>query len=152
MLPYRFTQAGSLEVLLITTRRSKRWIVPKGDPIKGLNPARSAAREAFEEAGVRGSVADKPFGSFRFHKTLEGAPSLLCHVRIYPLLVKEQMRDWPEAQQRDLCWFEPAEAQKAVNDRGLQELIARFAEKIEAKATRSRKSAVATASAPAGSP
>ncbi|ACK49201.1 NUDIX hydrolase [Methylocella silvestris BL2] len=149
-LPYRFTHAGALEILLITTRRSRRWIVPKGDPIKGLNPAKSAAREAFEEAGVRGAVADKPFGSFRFHKTLEGAPNLLCQVRIYPLLVKEQMHDWPEAHQRDLRWFEPAEAQNVVNDKGLQELIGRFAEKMEAKAARVRKSAAATAAAPAG--
>ena len=53
-LPYRFTHDAELEILLLTTRQSKRWIIPKGWPIKGLRPAKSAAREAFEEAGVRG--------------------------------------------------------------------------------------------------
>jgi ADP-ribose pyrophosphatase YjhB (NUDIX family) len=55
-LPYRFTPDAALEILLVTTRRSKRWIIPKGWPIKGLRPAKSAAREAFEEAGVRGKI------------------------------------------------------------------------------------------------
>jgi ADP-ribose pyrophosphatase YjhB (NUDIX family) len=58
-LPYRFTQTAALEILLVTTRQSRRWVIPKGWPIKGLRPAKSAAREAFEEAGVRGKVSAK---------------------------------------------------------------------------------------------
>lgn len=56
VLPYRFTDIGSLEMLLVTTRETKRWIIPKGWPIKGLKPPKSAAREAYEEAGIRGTV------------------------------------------------------------------------------------------------
>ena len=67
-LPYRFTHDGVLEILLLTTRRSGRWIIPKGWPIKGLRPAKSAAREAFEEAGVRGQVRAKSIGLFAYDK------------------------------------------------------------------------------------
>jgi 8-oxo-dGTP pyrophosphatase MutT (NUDIX family) len=63
VLPYRFTETNSLEVLLVTTRQTRRWIVPKGWPIKGLKPPRSAAREAYEEAGIRGTVGAKAIGS-----------------------------------------------------------------------------------------
>ena len=58
-LPYRVTKAGALEILLVTTRQTRRWIIPKGWPIKGLKPANSAAREAFEEAGVSGGFCVK---------------------------------------------------------------------------------------------
>jgi ADP-ribose pyrophosphatase YjhB (NUDIX family) len=70
-LPYRFTPDAALEILLVTTRQSKQWIIPKGWPIKGLRPAKSAAREAFEEAGVRGRVGGKSIGLFRYDKMLD---------------------------------------------------------------------------------
>jgi 8-oxo-dGTP pyrophosphatase MutT (NUDIX family) len=78
-----------LEILLLTTRRSKRWIIPKGWPIKGLRPAKSAAREAFEEAGVRGRVGAKSIGLFAYDKILdENGIQVSCEVRVFPLLVK----------------------------------------------------------------
>ena len=67
-LPYRFTAEAAMEILLVTTRQSRRWIIPKGWPIKGLKPAKSAAREAFEEAGVRGHVGAKSIGLFTYEK------------------------------------------------------------------------------------
>src|ERR1700733_14836288 len=67
-LPYRFTQMAALEILIVTTRQSRRWIVPKGWPIKRLTPSKSAAREAFEEAGVRGKIGARPIGHFRYRK------------------------------------------------------------------------------------
>ncbi len=70
-LPYRFTPAAALEILLVTTRTSRRWIIPKGWPIKGLRPAKSAAREAFEEAGVRGKVGTKSVGVFTYNELLD---------------------------------------------------------------------------------
>ena len=145
-LPYRFGKDGELEILLITTRRSKRWIIPKGAPIKGLKPSRSAAQEAFEEAGVRGSVSEKPFGDFRFRKTLEGAPSILCQGKVFPLEVKTQMRYWPEAQQRAVAWISPEEACARLNDDGLRLLVARFAAKTKPK--RPNKKARVAASPP----
>ena len=68
-LPYRFTPMAALEILIVTTRQSRRWIVPKGWPIKRLTPSKSAAREAFEEAGVRGKIGARAIGNFTYKKT-----------------------------------------------------------------------------------
>jgi ADP-ribose pyrophosphatase YjhB (NUDIX family) len=73
-LPLRFTRDAELEILLLTTRQSKRWIIPKGWPIKGLRPAKSAAREAFEEADVSGRVGAKSVGFFAYDKILDENP------------------------------------------------------------------------------
>src|SRR5271165_6868324 len=110
-LPYRFTPAAALEILIVTTRRSRRWIIPKGWPIKGLRPAKSAAREAFEEAGVRGKVGAKSVGVFNYDKLLvdNGVP-VNCEVKVFPLLVKRQSEAWPEFEQRLVQWVEPARA------------------------------------------
>jgi 8-oxo-dGTP pyrophosphatase MutT (NUDIX family) len=84
-LPYRFTPTAALEILLVTTRRSRRWIIPKGWPIKGLKPPKPAAREAFEEAGVRGKVAMKSVGVFNYDKLLaENGIPVNCGVRVFP--------------------------------------------------------------------
>lgn len=139
-LPYRLTKLGSLEVLLITTRRSKRWIIPKGDPIKGLKPAKAAAREALEEAGVEGAVFEKAIGTFRFRKMTDAGPGVLCQVQVFPLRVRSQLRDWPEAAQRKTRWFAPDEACDVMNDEGLCEIIKHFAAKMRSKAARGKKS------------
>ena len=69
-LPYRLDDDGSVEVLLVTSRETKRWIIPKGWPIKGLKPSKAAAREAYEEAGVRGRIAGRAFGHYVYEKLL----------------------------------------------------------------------------------
>jgi 8-oxo-dGTP pyrophosphatase MutT (NUDIX family) len=95
-LPYRFTHDAALEILLLTTRRSKSWIIPKGWPIKGLRPAKSAAREAFEEAGVRGRVGTKSIGLFAYDKIVdENGIRASCEVRVFPPLVRRQSETWP---------------------------------------------------------
>ena len=70
-LPYRVNGRARPEVMLVTSRRGRRWIIPKGWPIKGLKPPKSAAREAYEEAGVRGTIGSKSIGSFIYEKGLE---------------------------------------------------------------------------------
>ena len=86
-LPYRFSHDAALEILLVTTRQSRQWIIPKGWPIKGLRPAKSAAREAFEEAGVRGRVGAKSIGLFSYKKMLDGnGVGINCEVAVFPLL------------------------------------------------------------------
>ena len=97
-LPYRFTKSGAREILLVTTRQTKRWIIPKGWPIKGLKPAKSAAREAYEEAGVRGSVKTKAIGIFSYKKRSDDdGITIPCDVRVFPLLVKRKSQTWPES-------------------------------------------------------
>lgn len=102
VLPYRLNAASEVEVLLLTTRTRRRWIIPKGWPIKGLRPAKSAAREAFEEAGVRGTVGGNPIGRFSYHKQPdEDGCAVTCKVVVFPLAVKRQLKVWPEIGQRE---------------------------------------------------
>jgi 8-oxo-dGTP pyrophosphatase MutT (NUDIX family) len=82
VLPYRFSQ-DALEILLVTTRGTRRWIVPKGWPIKGLRPAKSAAREAFEEAGVTARIGAKPIGFFAYDKLRnEAGGTTMCEMKV----------------------------------------------------------------------
>ncbi len=128
-LPYRVTDA-TLEVLLVTTRRSQRWIIPKGWPIKGLKPPKSAAREAFEEAGVRGKVGGKAVGVFAYEKVLdESGVQATCEVKVYPLLVERQSATWPEFGQRITQWVEPGKAVAMIKEPDLKRLVAAFAKR-----------------------
>jgi|SRR5271166_6369734 len=131
-LPYRLTEAAALEVLLVTTRQSKRWIIPKGWPIKGLKPAKSAAREAFEEAGVRGRVGAKAIGVFGYDKLIdETGVTAVCQVKVFPLLVTSQSEAWPEVDQRMALWVEPGRAAALIEETELKKLVAGFAKKTE---------------------
>jgi 8-oxo-dGTP pyrophosphatase MutT (NUDIX family) len=137
-LPYRFTQAAALEILLLTTRRTKRWIIPKGWPIKGLRPAKSAAREAFEEAGVLGKVSAKSVGLFTYDKLLDEDGVLApCEVKVFPLFVSRQSEAWPESEQRIVQWVEPTKAASLVKEPGLKTLITAFAKRIAKAAAKS---------------
>ncbi|MFT8420506.1 MAG: NUDIX hydrolase [Gluconacetobacter sp.] len=133
-LPYRFDKDHGLEILLVTSRGRGRWIIPKGWPIKGVKPAKSAAREAYEEAGVRGSIEGKAIGRIRYDKILsDGASFVPCELVVYPLKVKRQLKRWPEAGQRELRWMSSVEAQELADDEGLRSLIRDFAPKADRK-------------------
>jgi 8-oxo-dGTP pyrophosphatase MutT (NUDIX family) len=137
VLPYRFTETNSLEVLLVTTRQTRRWIIPKGWPIKGLKPPKSAARESYEEAGIRGTVGAKSIGVFSYEKGIDAnGGTVPCEVRVFPMIVKRQLDTWPEAHEREARWFESAKALTAIKDKGLRQLIESFAEKKIAKKPR----------------
>ncbi len=123
-LPYRIDEGGQVEILLVTSRRSRRWIIPKGWPVKGLTPALSAAREAFEEAGVLGQVADREIGRFSYLKIFEKTQdSTDCEVIVFPLLVERQLEAWPEASQRELRWVSVQAASEMASDEGLKSVI-----------------------------
>jgi 8-oxo-dGTP pyrophosphatase MutT (NUDIX family) len=136
-LPYRFNQDAALEVLLVTTRGTRRWIIPKGWPIKGLRPAKSAAREAFKEAGVTGRISAKPVGLFTYDKLVdEAGAQTTCEVKVYPLLVKRQSEVWPESQQRTTQWVEPSRAIAMIKEPDLKKIVASFAKRAVAVASR----------------
>jgi 8-oxo-dGTP pyrophosphatase MutT (NUDIX family) len=136
-LPYRFGADAALEILLVTTRQTRRWIIPKGWPIKGLRPAKSAAREAFEEAGVRGKIGAKPVGIFTYEKSLdEAGVQATCEVRVFPLLVKRQSEGWPEFEQRMVRWVEPGKAASLIKEPDLKKLIAAFVKRAAAAANK----------------
>ncbi len=122
-----------LEILLVTSRQTRRWIIPKGWPIKGLKPPKSAAREAYEEAGIRGTMGGKSIGAFSYSKRLDDNAGIIpCEVRVFAMRVKRQLATWPEASERQTRWFEPAQAVAAVTDNGLRHVIEAFAKKIAA--------------------
>lgn len=119
-----------LEVLLITSRDTGRWVIPKGWPIKGLTPEASAAREAFEEAGVEGSYDPVSIGFYCYDKGLDaltGPPvSLPCIVAVYPLQVSALRDRFPESHQRRRKWFVPQKAAQKVAEPELQGLLQRL--------------------------
>jgi 8-oxo-dGTP pyrophosphatase MutT (NUDIX family) len=126
-LPYRFAKAVGLEILLVTSRRTRRWIIPKGWPIKGMKPAESAAREAYEEAGVRGTIARKAIGAFIYEKLLDDESGAVpCEVSVFPLRVKRQLKTWPEQNEREIRWFNPRDAGSLVEEDELRRLIDGF--------------------------
>ena|SRR5262249_53061767 len=125
-LPYRRNESAQMEVMLVTSRETRRWIIPKGWPHKGRAPHRSAAREAYEEAGVVGRVRRQPVGSFSYEKHLTTG-IVVCKVHVFALEVRRQSRTWPERQERELKWLSPGQAAKAVKEPMLAKIIRRLA-------------------------
>ena len=121
-LPWREGKGGR-EVLLVTSRDTGRWVAPKGWPMKNKAPHEAAAREAFEEAGVLGEVADAPLGTYSYLKAFKGELWFRCEVQVFPLQVRQERRRWPEADQRTRRWFSAADAAAAVDEPELQQLI-----------------------------
>ncbi len=125
-LPCRIAADGSRQIMLLTSRDTGRWVIPKGWPIAGLKPREVAVREAYEEAGLRGRLAGKkPVGVFHYAKQIDSDP-LLCEVRVYLLWVEEQHDDWPEKHERQTQWFGVPEAAGLVVEGGLAEIILRL--------------------------
>lgn len=125
VLPYRLDPR--LEVLLLTSRETRRWVIPKGWPMKGKKPHQSAAREALEEAGVTGKTGNKALGAYSYVKLLKNGQLAPCKVKVFPLQVRRQRETWPEQEQRDTRWFAPEEAADAVQEPELALIIRAFA-------------------------
>lgn len=117
---------GELQVLLVTSRRTRRWILPKGWPMDGHSPADAAAAEAAEEAGVSGKVDPHCAGIYSYTKDLDDEPNLPCVVAIYPLKVRKLADDWPEKAFRKRKWFSQKKAAGLVEEPELSALIRRF--------------------------
>jgi len=125
-LPWRINKKGTLEVLLVTSRETRRWVLPKGWP-EGLESlSEAAAREAQEEAGITGNISPNELGSYFYGKRLATGLERRCQVVVFPLEVKKAADKWPEKKRRTRQWLEPAEAASLVNEADLGELIARF--------------------------
>jgi 8-oxo-dGTP pyrophosphatase MutT (NUDIX family) len=122
-LPYRARADDTIEVLLVTTRGTGQWMVPKGWPMTGKTLPQAAAQEAFEEAGVRGKAGKEELGRFQHRKTalLEGA--IDCVVAVFPLAVQEELTSWPERGERMRGWFSLEEAAGKVQSRELAAII-----------------------------
>jgi 8-oxo-dGTP pyrophosphatase MutT (NUDIX family) len=112
--------------LLVTTRRSGRWIVPKGRAKNGCTPARTAKMEAFEEAGVVGAIARKAIGSFEMKSRFAGPRVKASQVSVFPLAVHRQNKSWKEDGQRHRRWLSIKQAVRTVHPEGLGDLLRVF--------------------------
>ena len=124
-LPWRYA-GGTREILLISSRDTGRWVIPKGWPIKGLTPAETAAREAFEEAGLGGQVSKKPIGVFEYGKRLNDGTVQPTKVEVFAFEQMVQHPEWPEQGQRRLQWFSVPDAAEAVQEPELKDIIRKF--------------------------
>jgi 8-oxo-dGTP pyrophosphatase MutT (NUDIX family) len=113
--------------MLVTSRETQRWIIPKGWPQRGRAPHDSAAREAFEE--VVGEIDRRSVGSFPYEKRLKNGGVVVCEVRVFPLKVTRQSKQWPERAQRDVRWLPIKEAAETVQEPMLSKIIRRLGHK-----------------------
>jgi 8-oxo-dGTP pyrophosphatase MutT (NUDIX family) len=113
--------------MLLTSRETRRWVIPKGWPMKGRKPAQVARQEAFEEAGLVGKIVGKrPLGNYFYSKRLT-KKEILTDVFVYSFNVEQQLDDWPEKDQRTTQWFDATDAAALVEEGGLALIIERFA-------------------------
>ena len=124
-LPWR--QAPNLEILLITSRETRRWVIPKGWPMPGLSAAESAAQEAYEEAGVRGEMSSQAIGHYGYSKRLRRGAKKGFRVDVFAMEVTEVLDLWPEAHERARQWLSPQKALALVEEPELAALIRAFA-------------------------
>lgn len=129
-MPYRIEGSGdavAVRIMLVTSRGTGRWVIPKGNvgPTASLHAA--AAAEAEEEAGVCGALCPVPIGAYRYRKRRGSGASLMVDVDVFPLAVTQELDDWKERAERERRWFSLADAAKAVDEADLRELIQSFA-------------------------
>ena len=122
-LPWRVGGKKGIEVLLVTSRRSGRWTIPKGWPMPRKTLAQAAEQEAFEEAGVTGTIDPRPLGTFRAVKQLQFLSDIEVDIVVHPLWVNHEVPEWPEFGQRKRRWFSAKNAARRVDSHQLADLI-----------------------------
>ncbi|MEQ1941669.1 NUDIX hydrolase [Mesorhizobium sp. VNQ89] len=126
-IPYRLTVDGAVEVLLVTSNTTRRFIVPKGWPMKSKTGREAAAQEAFEEAGVMGEASEKPFGAYAYWKRLSGS-FVKVNVKVFLMPVDEVLADWEEQGKRARAWLSPADASTLIDEPELAALVLSLAD------------------------
>jgi 8-oxo-dGTP pyrophosphatase MutT (NUDIX family) len=114
---------GRVTVGLVTSRETKRWILPKGWVKSGRPLHETAAEEAREEAGLIGRIGHEPIGRYTYRKRLHLLASMMCVVDVFPMEVSEQLQTWPEKAQRRVAFFPPVEAAGLVQEPELADLL-----------------------------
>jgi len=123
VIPYRRID-GRLQVLLISSRASRHWVIPKGVIELGMDADESAAKEAFEEAGIGGAVHTEAFGKYTYAKW-----GGTCEVEVFPMEVDTLLDEWPEKHFRRREWHEIGQAIEIVREEGLKDLLVQFRDK-----------------------
>ncbi len=121
-LPLRLAKNGDIEIMLVTSRETGRWIIPKGWTSKRLKDCKAAAREAREEAGVKGKIFRDAIGTYRYIKREIGNGALI-EVRVFLLKVSKRCKRWPEKRERRRAWFDIEHAANKVSDPELSTII-----------------------------
>ena len=119
---------GRVEVLLITSRDTGRWVIPKGWTMEDRSDPEAAAREAWEEAGVTGDLAEVTLGSYGYDKTLKPGLLLPCTVAVFPIRVGALADKFPERKERRRKWFAAVKAARKVAEPELRDILARLTE------------------------
>jgi 8-oxo-dGTP pyrophosphatase MutT (NUDIX family) len=114
---------STLHVLLITSRVTPRWIIPKGHPEEGMQPSAVALLEAQEEAGVSGAISKKPIGRYRSHKCLPSGIVVPAEVTVFRLDVSEHLAKWKECLERKIMWVPLSQAIELADDGGLSKFL-----------------------------
>lgn len=122
-LPVHWDKKGNLRVLMVTSRDSGRWVMPKGWLMDGKKPWHAAEIEALEEAGAVGYISSKPIGVYHYDKRLERRKKLHCEVTVYPMMVDKLKRRWKERKERRRHWFSLKKAAKLVDEKELSALL-----------------------------
>lgn len=122
---------GTCEILLLTSRDTGRWVIPKGWPMTGKKAHAVAEREAFEEAGAKGKIDKEPLGFYHYRKSLQTGLKIPVRVQVHALEVEDMSRNFPEKGSRRLEWVSPAEAAARVNEPELKELLLSFGERLQ---------------------
>jgi 8-oxo-dGTP pyrophosphatase MutT (NUDIX family) len=125
-LPWR-GEGEALRILLVSSRETRRWVIPKGWPMKNKTAWQAAAQEALEEAGLDGVIEQTAIGAYEYLKRLKSGAARLVTVDVFPMQVTGERSVFPEKGQRTLQWMTPVEAALAVQEPQLRDLIARFA-------------------------
>lgn len=124
-LPFYDNPGGGVDICLVTSRGGGRWIIPKGNPIRGLAPHEVAAQEALEEAGLVGHVGRRCIGTFKFDRMRNGRDTT-CRVEVYALRVERQMHIWTEMHERSVLRCNVNTALSLVSVPNLATLINRY--------------------------
>jgi 8-oxo-dGTP pyrophosphatase MutT (NUDIX family) len=128
VIAYRI-QDGKVRVLLMTSRDTGRWIIPRGNIKPGVMPCKAAEQEAYEEAGVRGIIiSSNPLGMYTYSKKLASGEARAATVEVYLLRVKQRLKRWPERRERKLSWVSTKEAVRLVEESGVVPLLRQFME------------------------
>jgi 8-oxo-dGTP pyrophosphatase MutT (NUDIX family) len=123
VIAYRIRD-GKVRVLLMTSRDTGRWIIPRGNIKPGVTPCRAAEQEAYEEAGVRGIIiGSNPLGMYTYSKKRASGEARATTVEVYLLRVEERLKKWPERSERRLSWVSIKEAVRLVEEPGVVPLL-----------------------------
>lgn len=128
-VPFQVTNTGKFRVLMVTSRGTGRWVIPKGWEMNGLKPWKAAAIEAMEEAGAEGQIGRLSLGSYHYEKWISEGKSVPCQVQIYPMRVKALRTRWKEQRDRTRRWFSLKGAAREVHEPELRDLFLSLAQK-----------------------